>query len=79
MKHETNLNLQPPRDLSAAVAIEREIAKLGEWLTEQGVDLREDPAQWDAGSRDRLYWRYGYFSGLKQALAMLAGRGAVVH
>lgn len=79
MERETKLNLEPPRDVSAEGAIEREIAKLGEWLTEQGLDLREDHAHQDGGSRDRLYWRYGYFSGLRHALAMLTGRGAVLH
>jgi len=33
----------------------------------------------DEGSRDRLYWRYGYFVGLKHALALLTNRGATVH
>jgi len=31
------------------------------------------------GSRDQLYCRYGYFMGLKQALAMLTSRDATVH
>lgn len=48
-----------------------EIAALGEWLAAQGLDLDGDQAHIDEGSRDRLYWRYGYFSGLKQALERL--------
>jgi hypothetical protein len=54
--------------LSAEAALHAEIAALGEWLAAQGLDLRGDTAHTDEGSRDRLYWRYGYFSGLKQAL-----------
>lgn len=53
--------------------------ELGEWLAAQGLDLRADQAHADEGSRDRLYWRYGYFIGLKQALALLTNRGATVH
>jgi hypothetical protein len=32
-----------------------------------------------AGDRPALYWRYGYFVGLKQALALLTHRGATLH
>ena len=66
-------------DMSAEAALHREIAELGEWLAAQGFDLRGDHAYADAGSRDRLYWHYGYFIGLKHALAMLTSRGATVH
>ena len=58
---------------AAEAALEGEIAALGAWLTAQGLDLRRENAHQDEGSRDRLYWRYGYFEGLKRALAMLAG------
>jgi len=60
-------------------ALEGEIAALGAWLTAQGLDLRHENAHQDEGSRDRLYWRYGYFVGLKQALALLTHRGATLH
>jgi len=56
-----------------------EIAALGAWLASQGIDLRSDSAHADEGSRDRLYWRYGYFVGLKQALALFTHRGATLH
>lgn len=59
-------------------ALEGEIAALGAWLTAQGLDLRHENAHQDEGSRDRLYWRYGYFEGLKRALAMFAGSGQVL-
>lgn len=75
MKREAHL--QAPPGLSTERAIEREIATLGEWLTEQGLDLRDENAHQDAGSRDLLYWRYGYFSGLRHALSVLTGRDAV--
>jgi len=48
-----------------------------ELSTEQGLDLRDENAHQDAGSRDLLYWRYGYFSGLRHALTVLTGRDAV--
>ena len=65
-------------DASAEAVLYREIAELGKWLAAQGLDLREDHPHYK-GSRDRLYWRYGYFVGLKQALALLTSGGATVH
>jgi hypothetical protein len=66
-------------DLSAEGLLQREIVELAEWLTARGLDLRDNEACTGEDSRDRLYWRYGYFVGLKQALAMLTNRGATVH
>ena len=77
-----NTMLQAPACLpeaSAEAALQGEIAALGEWLAAQGLDLRSDKAHTDEGSRDRLYWRYGYFAGLKQALTLLANRAATLH
>jgi len=87
MKRQTTLHLpgagEPDEggltDLSAEAALQRELTELGEWLAAQGFDLRGDQARADAGSRDRLYWHYGYFIGLKHALAMLTSRGGTVH
>ncbi len=66
-------------DLSAESAIQREVAELRSWLSAQGVDLRNDHPGKDGGSREGLYWRYGYFAGLKRALAMLTSQGATLH
>ena len=66
-------------DMSAEAALHQQIAELGGWLAAQGLDLRGDDAHPYESSRDRLYWRYGYFIGLKQALAVLTNRGATVH
>jgi hypothetical protein len=66
-------------DISAEAVLHRQIVELGEWLTAQGLDLRTDRPHADEGSRDRLYWRYGYFIGLKHALAVLTNRGATLH
>jgi len=68
-----------PPEVSAEAALQGEIAALGEWLAAQGLDLRSDSAHAHEGSRDRLYWRYGYFAGLKQALTLLASRAATLH
>lgn len=67
-----------PADVSAEAALRREIAKLAEWLEDQGLDLRgeRDRAH---GSRDQLYWRFGYLMGMKQALALLTRCDATVH
>jgi hypothetical protein len=66
-------------EMSAEAEIQEQIVELGEWLAAHGLDPRAEPALADEGSRDRLYWRYGYFVGLKQALAMLTNPGATVH
>ena len=66
-------------DMSAEAALHREIVELAEWLAAQGLDPRGEHAHAHEGSRDQLYWRYGYFIGLKQALATLTNRGATVH
>jgi len=65
--------------MSAEAALSDEITKLGQWLAAQGIDPEDPRDRAHEGSRDRLYWRYGYFMGLKQALAMLSSRGEIVH
>ena len=65
--------------LSAEAVLKREIARLGQWLTAQGLDPQNDDAHADEGSRDRLFLRYGVFIGLKQALALLTNAGRTVH
>jgi hypothetical protein len=66
-------------ELSAESTVRSEMARLAAWLTEQGLDPRDESALADAGTRDRLYWRFGYFNGLKQALAALTGSDATRH
>lgn len=65
--------------LSAEAEVRREILKLGEWLASQGLDVHSDHAHADEGSRDRLYLRYGYFMGLKNALALLTTGAETLH
>jgi hypothetical protein len=65
--------------MSAEAAVRREILELGAWLAAHGVDPRGERPQADQDSRDQLYWRYGYFLGLQQALAMLTSSGATLH
>ena len=66
-------------DLSVEAVLKREIARLGQWLTAQGLDPQNDDAHADEGSRDRLFLRYGVFIGLKQALALLTDADRTVH
>ena len=87
MKRETMLQAQEAGEsdgscliaISAEAALYREILELYDWVAAQGLDLRDDHAHADEGSRDRLYWRYGYLMGLQHALAMLTNRGATLH
>jgi hypothetical protein len=67
-----------PAWVAGEAALRREATQLGEWLAAQGLDL-SDGAHKDEGSRDRLYWRYGYFVALRHALEMLTSAGATVH
>ena len=66
-------------EVSAEAALQREIAELAEWLAARGLDPRSDKAHKDEGSRDRLYWRYGYFAGLQKALTLFAGGAATLY
>ena len=68
-----------PHVISAEDVLHEEIAQLGNWLTAQGIDLRDPQDHSHEGSRDRLYWRYGYFMGLKQALSLLSSSGEILH
>ena len=63
-------------EVSPETALLGEMAALAQWLAAQGLDPYSDKAHTYEGSRDRLYWRYGYFAGLKQALMLLAKRAA---
>ena len=63
---------------SAESMLSREIAAAAVWLTAQGLDFA-DSARADEGSRDQLYWRFGYFCGMKRALELLTTRGATIH
>jgi hypothetical protein len=70
---------QEPAEIAAVATLRREIAELGTWLTAQGLDLHSDQPHIDEGSRDRLYFSYGYFAGLKKALATLTSGRASIH
>ena len=72
-------NVGCPTDISVEAALHRELTELGEWLTAQGFDPRGDSVRANAGSRDQIYCHYGYFIGMRHALAMLTTRGATVH
>lgn len=68
-----------PVQISAEAVISEEISELGGWLAAQGIDLSDDSDHAHEGRRDRLFRRYGYFMGLKHALAMLSSHGALLH
>jgi hypothetical protein len=70
---------QEAAEVSAVAALRREIAELATWLTAQGLDLHSDKPHIDEGTRDRLYFSFGYFAGLKKALATLTAGGASIH
>lgn len=59
-------------------AIHRRIAELEAWLKTQGVDVKREQAHLDVGSRERLYWHYGYLVGLRDAVNALT-RAEALH
>jgi hypothetical protein len=60
-------------------AIRSEMTQLAAWLADHGLDPRDEGIPTDIGSRDHLYWRSGYFTGLKLALEALTGSGFTRH
>jgi hypothetical protein len=64
---------------SAENAIRSEMTELEAWLSDHGLDPRGEPIPAYVGSRDRLYWRFGYFTGLKLALEALTGSSFTRH
>jgi hypothetical protein len=66
-------------EMSAEALVRARIEELGKWLSAQGVNVADDRAHIDQGSRDRLYWHFGYLIGLQEALKVLTSRSATVH
>lgn len=54
--------------MSKTESIYDRIAGLETWLTEQGVDVKQEQSHLQEGSRERLYWHYGYLVGLRDAM-----------
>jgi hypothetical protein len=55
-----------------AVMMER-IAGIEEMLNRQRLDVKHEQAHLNEGSRESLYWHYGYMMALKDMLDMLGG------
>lgn len=56
---------------NAEETLRHRIRELEHWLRGQGVDVRNEQRHLDEGSRERLYWHYGYLVGLRDALNAL--------
>ena len=48
--------------------IVRRVRELDRWLDEQDVDVRIEQKHLDEGTRERIYWHYGYMVALRDAL-----------
>ncbi len=57
--------------MDAKDAIRRRIEGLEDWLKAQGVDVKQEQSHLDLGTRERLYWHYGYLVGLRDSLSAL--------
>ena len=64
--------------MDSEYAVRRRIAELEAWLKQQGVDVKKEQAHLDQGSRERLYWHYGYLIGLRDAVNALT-RAEALH
>jgi hypothetical protein len=51
--------------------VRRRIDALERWLQQQGVRVKRTQAHLEEGSLERLYWHYGYLTGLRDALKAL--------
>ena len=57
-------------DLSA---IERRAADIREWLQKNAPDCLVEQRHLEEGSRERVYWHYGYMVALRDVLRFLTG------
>lgn len=63
----------------ATELIEQRIRNMTAWLKENGPDCVTEQAHLDEGSRERVYWHYGYMVALRDALKLLAHPGAALN
>lgn len=56
---------------TAADKVRRRIDALERWLQQQGVHVTRVQAHLEEGSLERLYWHYGYLTGLRDTLNAL--------
>jgi hypothetical protein len=63
--------LQKPMEVCHQDIIRERISKLEEWLAQVGVDCDVEQAHLEPGSRERIYWHYGYLSSLRDVLKLL--------
>ena len=59
----------------ATELLERRIRNMSAWLKENGPDCTAEQAHLDEGSRERVYWHYGYMVALKDVLKLLERTG----
>lgn len=57
--------------MNATDKIKERIAGLKDMLARQKVDLTHEQCHVDEGSRESLYWHYGYMMALKDVLGLL--------
>ena len=62
---------------SAEDRLRRRIAGIDAWLREQGVDVKQEQAHTQEGTKERLYWHYGYMVALRDVLKLLKRRWAL--
>lgn len=51
--------------------IENRIEKLEDWIKEDGKGCKKEQAHLIKGSKERIYWHFGYLIALKDVLKLL--------
>jgi hypothetical protein len=59
--------------------IERRIHSLSRWLRENGPECTEEQAHLSEGTRERLYWHYGYLVALRDLKRLLESNRTLVN
>lgn len=68
-----------PVTISAAELLERRRGDLAEWIRENCPGCFDDQYHLDAGTEARAYWHYGYFSAVKDVLALIGSASTSKH
>ncbi len=57
--------------------MDERIEAMTAWLKENGPECTKEQAHLDAGSREQLYWNYGYLMALRDIRNLLSDKASV--
>lgn len=56
------------------IPIVERIAVMEEWMRQYGTSALHEQRHLDRGSKERMYWNYGYLMALREALALVTDK-----